>query len=296
MSRVITRQALGISLLVLAIAGCGDPNAQSGFDANSGHPAQWLLSAHKTAALNNVDACTQCHGAELDGGISVVSCAACHVMGIPDTPATPLALVCGYCHGDPPDGTESPNTAGKHAKHVSLAVVDCSACHQGASDGAPGHYDENVVVAFDLPTYEAKSATVDKPTVFTVADNTCSKVSCHGGQTTPSWFTGVIDVNTQCGSCHITGVTEYNSASSGKHDLHVNTKNKACTACHDTIKLRTTHFISLNTPELNRLPAGPAARYSIRDAVNYRYTDDFKCNPEAGGLTGCHDDGKSPWF
>jgi hypothetical protein len=79
-------------------------------------------------------------------------------------------------------------------------------------------------------------------------------VSCHGGKTTPVWMTGVIDVNTECDSCHAFGIAEYNSFSSGRHNSHVNTYGFACTKCHDTARLATSHFTSLNTSTME----GPA--------------------------------------
>jgi predicted CxxxxCH...CXXCH cytochrome family protein len=33
----------------------------------------------------------------------------------------------------------------------------------------------------------------------------CSNVSCHGGQATPNWQTGAINVNDQCSNCHAQG-------------------------------------------------------------------------------------------
>jgi len=91
------------------------------------------------------------------------------------------------------------------------------------------------------PTYNAKSGTA----AYNPASVTCSNVSCHGGQATPNWLTGTINVNTQCASCHISGTAQYNSYFSGRHSLHVGLA--ACTECHDTTKLAGVHFSDLNT-------------------------------------------------
>jgi predicted CxxxxCH...CXXCH cytochrome family protein len=122
--------------------------------------------------------------------------------------------------------------------------------------------------------YNAKSGAAS----FNAASEACANVSCHGGQTTPSWLTGTIDVNTQCTSCHALGTAQYNSYNSGEHSLHVSMF--ACTVCHDTTKLAVNHFTNLGTQAME----GPASA-TINSAVNYNGTS---CNPSAGGLTGCH--------
>jgi predicted CxxxxCH...CXXCH cytochrome family protein len=122
--------------------------------------------------------------------------------------------------------------------------------------------------------YNAKSGSA----AFNGTANTCSNVSCHGGQTTPSWLTGTIDVNTQCTSCHASGTAQYTSYNSGEHAKHVSIF--TCTVCHDTTKLTVNHFTALNTSAME----GPASA-TLATAVNYNGTS---CNPSAGGLTGCH--------
>jgi predicted CxxxxCH...CXXCH cytochrome family protein len=112
-----------------------------------------------------------------------------------------------------------------------------------------------------LNAYNAKSGTV----MYDAASSTCSKVSCHGGQTTPSWLAGAtIDVNTQCTACHAFGTGEYNSFSSGEHDFHVNTEHFPCTRCHDTTKLAVNHFTGLNTQAME----GPASA-TLNSSLNY---------------------------
>jgi predicted CxxxxCH...CXXCH cytochrome family protein len=153
---------------------------------------------------------------------------------------------CTLCHGQPPDGTIFPNTQGTHPIHTSLPNVqnDCNICHSTAA------HNSVVDVTF-AATYNAKSGTAS----LNSATGTCSNVSCHGGQTTPAWANGTLDVNTQCSSCHQSGNTQHNSFNSGFHSFHVNTMRYACTVCHDTSKLATNHFSNLDTP----LFEGPAS-------------------------------------
>jgi len=69
-----------LSLIVTALSGCGDENSQASLEPISGkHLANWLPSGHKATARANVAACADCHGQDLNGGISKVSCTLCHL-------------------------------------------------------------------------------------------------------------------------------------------------------------------------------------------------------------------------
>ena len=69
-----------LSLFVMALSGCGDRKSQASLDPISGkHIDRWLPSGHKETARANIAACTDCHGLDLNGGISKVSCTLCHL-------------------------------------------------------------------------------------------------------------------------------------------------------------------------------------------------------------------------
>jgi len=248
----IKKMIVGLLLLagLLLNIGCGtsDPNSAAAFDSDSGHGADWLPAGHAQAAQEDPAACTECHGSDLSGGISHVSCTPCHLNG------SPFVLTnCTSCHGNPPTANAVPDRAGTHAAHNVLPNVKnvCNSCHSGAGSGTLNHNNGTVDVMF-LSSYNAKSGTA----TYDATGSTCSKVSCHGGQTTPGWLAGAtIDVNTQCTSCHAFGTTEYNSFVSGQHDFHVNTEHFPCDRCHDNLKLSVNHFTSLNTPVME----GPAS-------------------------------------
>jgi len=159
-------------------------------------------------------------------------------------PGGPDYSNCTACHGQPPSGTTYPNVAGQHAVHTALVSVNnsCAVCHAGAA--------HNGVVNLGVTaTFNAKSGTA---TVN--SNNTCSNISCHGGQTTPVWQTGSIAVDTQCTICHASGTSQYNSFASGRHTLHIG-KGYACTVCHNTTKLATGHFSNLATSTFEQDPA-----------------------------------------
>jgi len=226
--------------------------------AMSIHPTSWGIGTgidlnHAAyVASNGTGACANafCHGSTLTGvvgsGPACVS-AACHQNGSPFT-----FTGCTSCHGNPPTGSSPPNRNGSHSAHNAFSggANVCDVCHSGAGTNTLVHNNGVVDVAF-LSVFNAKSGTA----VYN-GDGTCSKVSCHGGQQTPAWLTGTIDVTTQCTSCHVYGTApatpEYNSYYSGQHDYHVNTRQwqSECWRCHDTTKPADVHFVSLNTTTL----------------------------------------------
>jgi predicted CxxxxCH...CXXCH cytochrome family protein len=184
-----------------------------------------------------------------------------------------------------------PDVAGRHSTHNALSGVTgiCTACHDTFDSGTQSHYDHaNARPGKDalrvspgeaafLATYNAKSGAAS----FSATALTCSNVSCHGGQTTPNWQTGTLDVNTQCTSCHASGTAQYNSYNSGRHNQGNHVSN-GCTSCHDTARLAPGHFTNLATATV--FEQAPSA--TLRTALQYNGTS---CNPEAGGLSGCHD-------
>jgi len=76
--------AFGMLLLMgaLLVVSCGTSNPNAVFDADTkSHPADWLPARHMTSAQANSATCEECHGADLSGGISQVSCTTCHLGG-----------------------------------------------------------------------------------------------------------------------------------------------------------------------------------------------------------------------
>jgi predicted CxxxxCH...CXXCH cytochrome family protein len=137
-------------------------------------------------------------------------------------------------------------------------------------------------IAF-LSGYNAMSGTA----AFTAGNRTCSNVICHGGQATPDWQTATadaIDVPNACLNCHVAGTNQYNSYNSGKHEGHVTLfglSASTCKLCHDVAKVNVSgHFQNLATPAFEQ----PATETILPEVLYEGNT----CNPQAGGLTGCH--------
>jgi predicted CxxxxCH...CXXCH cytochrome family protein len=264
--------------------GCEDCHTQftaHPFPSWSGPPT----NSHKTAG-NLGAACALCHGANLlgpsEGGIGQ-ACDDCHTAG------SPLVLSnCTSCHNDPPDGAapggnSRPNRDGSHSVHNALPKVDgvCITCHNGFGTNTNGHYDTSSPASVDgLITYDAKSGMFS----YNSSSRTCSNVSCHGGQTTPDWLTGSLNVASECKRCHSRGTSQYNSYNSGRHYKHVEDENYSCTLCHDPNKLAGSHFIGLDTTGFEG-----SADATIKDALSYDTATNRGCS-----VGGCH--GVERWF
>ena len=260
-------------------AGCENCHA-----TNMAHPTQWrgltvtAPGGHMTAG-NLANACALCHGVNLAPGGVGPACSSCHTAG------SPLTLTnCTSCHGNPPGGATYPNQASAHTVHNALPNVTsvCDTCHNGGGTKTANHdYERTSPFVSFLSAYDAKSGAA----TYNTAAITCSNVSCHGGQITPVWLDGTIDVGTQCTSCHASGTAQYNSYNSGAHDDHIVDALIACTTCHDTTLLAVNHFTHLETTTME----GPASA-TISSALTYTPG----ATPGTGSCTPlCH--GKRDW-
>jgi len=233
------------------------------------HGDPFNTTAHYSVTSSSfTTSCGACHDVSTPSTKGGPVCRTCHIAGSPLT-----ALNCTSCHANPPNGpaTAYPNAAGTHATHIALnrtgTPVTCNTCHNGLGTNTLNHYNrgnarpgDNALrippgdVAF-LPTYSAETGA---SSFNNSASLNCSSVSCHGGQTTPNWQTGAIDVNNQCTNCHASGTAQFNSYNSGEHARHVDqfgaTAN-TCKFCHNTASLAVNHFTTLATPAME----GPAS-------------------------------------
>jgi predicted CxxxxCH...CXXCH cytochrome family protein len=215
--------------------------------------------------------CSTCHDISAPTAMPGPACQTCHIAGSPLA-----ALNCTSCHVSPPNGgapagAAYPNVPGAHAAHIALngagTPISCNTCHSGLGSGTLAHYNRANAIpgenALRVPPGDAAFlATYNAETGASSFDNSaalsCSNVSCHGGQTTPSWQTGTLDVNNQCTNCHVSGTSQYNSYNSGEHTRHLNdfgTSSTTCKYCHNTATLAVNHFTTLSTPAME----GPAS-------------------------------------
>jgi len=269
----------------------GHLHGSSSWEGGANHAVPFLNASHTTASSGNFSStCGACHNET--GGTTKFgpTCTVCHQAGSPLTLAN-----CTSCHAKPPTGTAYPNIARKHAKHNALAGVTnvCTACHSGLDSGSQAHYDRaNARPGLNALRTEPGDVSIiaaydDKPAggpTFSSSALTCSRVSCHGGQTV-NWDTGTINVNTQCTSCHASGTTQYNSYNSGRHTSVGRHVSNGCTSCHDTARLAPGHFTNLATQGFEQAPST-----TLRTGLQYNGST---CNPSAGGISGCH--GSESW-
>ena len=266
-----------------------------------GHAVPFNTTNHFSETSTTFAAdCGGCHAVTgTSPNSSAPLCITCHTAGSPLA-----ALNCTSCHANPPSGatTAYPNAAGAHATHIALnstgTPVTCDTCHNGLGSGTLSHYNRaNARTGKNAlrvpPGDTAFSTTYNAKTGASSFDNSaalsCSNVSCHGGQATPNWQTGALDVNTQCTSCHefgsAPGTPQYNSPYSGKHDINASHRN--CTACHNTTTLSANHFTALGTTAMEG-PASATIGGGATAISNGNYNAATKsCSP------GCH--GTETW-
>ena len=195
--------------------------------------------------------CTQCHGANLDGGTSGVSCnnPSCH--------KGQDWRSCTFCHGTPPSQNNPPTgvggetttgtlAVGRHVAHLNASAthtaIACATCHvvptagnvahaleyqSSASLATTGHHGDVTLSGTAATMTWNVAATQGNPAS---ARGTCIG-TCHsngrGGApvTTPYWAGGNWTTG-NCGNCHAA------IPANGRHDLHVNGEGLACTDCH----------------------------------------------------------------
>lgn len=268
-------------IALVALAACGKVNSDAPpVDSNGKHPVDWI-GQHKNVARVSTSTCSQCHGSDLTGGITQIGCFsttqksvsgfACHATSPAANPTG-----CVSCHSLPPNGTTAPNRANAHAKHLALFGLTCDSCHSGGGSGTVNH--AKGVAAVSLPvTLKAKSITTSFG--YDATSGKCSGIICHGGQPTPIWSGGIINVATDCLKCHEQGsasqAPQYNSFYSGQwsfngsssvnlHKLHLlSTDTKTtpatpivCINCHNISALAAKHFIGLTTSDFEGAPTG----------------------------------------
>lgn len=235
-------------------------------------PLWATAGSHGLAAEEGQSNCFTCHGSQLQGVGTAVSCDSCHASGWRSN--------CVFCHGGnngdtsgaPPvdlhdNLASSITTVGAHRAHLQRTnhpAWDCTQCHVkpssatsaghmfdavndttagaaevglGAGLSPAGNFDASATTCSNLYCHGSGSTNGSAPAFTTMIDS-CN--ACHPDSTTPaSWpsMSGAHDEHLQagvgCASCHAAVVNSSNAIVNP--DLHVNgAKNWACTTCHAT--------------------------------------------------------------
>ena len=116
-------RALGLLLLAALATGCSKDRGTS-FDPDAGHPDDWVAD-HGQSYLRSSAHCTECHGADLRGGVSGVSCfsaalgtVVCHSAG-PEAFIHPDGWGAAGAHGPPAIGSPG----------ATSGLAFCAVCH-----------------------------------------------------------------------------------------------------------------------------------------------------------------------
>ena len=180
-----------VAILVTLTAACATERDRGGAPSEGVHQDGVHHGALGRELGWDLAACRDCHGEDLGGGTSGVSCKDCHE----DSPSG-----CTTCHDE---------STGAHQAHLGPAEVPCAECHTvPARWDDPDHLDGVArVVLGALAARDVTPPRRTEPPSYDPATATCSSVYCHGGTLgdtaatapAPGWYdTGVA----RCGSCH----------------------------------------------------------------------------------------------
>ena len=201
----------------------------------------WYL--HCKISPSGFNACTRCHGANLDGvgGVAgATGCTFCHRNGLPNTLKN-----CTSCHGRPPSGTVYPNIARAHPGHTAINVADkCSECHNGIGSISLDHFtrakNHTTSVQPGAVLFGSFSRTNGVNPAFNEATLQCTNTYCHGAtlsggaNKSPIWNQTDYLTATRCGVCH--GFPPANAAHTGF------TSGTVCKNCHTHVNAANTGF------------------------------------------------------
>jgi predicted CxxxxCH...CXXCH cytochrome family protein len=178
-------------------------------DVDFAHGAGWASrTEHGYSANASLASCRACHGQDLTGGTSGISCNGCHG-------GTAWQTNCTFCHGDatrvaneaaPPVGTqgETATTAtavGAHAKHLSGGAVGpavaCGECHSIPADLS----HVNGTAAVELGAAASRGGLAPAWDGSGCASTYCHGATVRGGTNkAPVWTGG--SSQAACGTCH----------------------------------------------------------------------------------------------
>lgn len=186
---IMRRVGLLVALALAIISGCGTANDDAPFDADAKkHAAGWTEN-HVAASQKNSTSCQECHGSDLSGGISKISCAECHMGGSysahPLAWATPLALNhSGYVISSGASGCANVSCHGANLLG-GVTGPSCTSCHLGGTM-AIHPADWAGVISTKHGEYANANTT-----------SSCANMYCHG-----TGLLGIANISPACNVCH----------------------------------------------------------------------------------------------
>jgi predicted CxxxxCH...CXXCH cytochrome family protein len=240
---------LAISCALLVLTSCSSsPNGQVSFNEKTGKHAETWYVDHRDSYLKNPQDCERCHGADLQGGISHVSCASSAFAGM-------------SCHVHP-TGFATPNshgTAAKSAPTTTSGFRSCQACHGNDFFGgfasrtclnAAGCHGVGVMAPHSPKPWRGN------PWIHTNTDlgNADVCAQCHTNRANTA-LVPIVPAVLGAPGC-------FNSTL-----CHANVS--GCSSCHDSPPQTGTHFVHYNSAPTNTLTYGDTAITSTADAYRF---------------------------
>ncbi len=240
--------ALTISCALLVLAGCSSPNREVSFNDVTGKHGDGWYADHRAAYLKNPQTCIRCHGADLQGGISGVSCSSSAYAGL-------------ACHAHP-TGWEAADPHGAAAKSAPSSTTGfsyCQNCH--GADFAGG---------FTLSTCLNTSG--------------CHGVGVMAPHSPKPWIGNTRTHTTTdpgnaavCAQCHTnranTTLVPMTPAVLGAPGCYNNTLCHAnvagCSSCHDSPPQTGTHLVHYKSAPTDTLTYGDTTISSTADAYRF---------------------------
>jgi len=211
-----------------------DADTDSDTDTDVGyHPDGWSAAdAHGLAAKLQESDCGSCHGEDLTGGTSGISCDPCH--------PSDWRTDCVFCHGGtrdesgaPPvdiDGDASSTSYPEHRSHVFGQLHTpwgCDQCHRTPTDVlSPGH----LFVDDATPAIAEVGMQGGLSPDGTYTSGSCANLYCHGDGAGTLGTVNSGDLTVECGDCH--GSAAQPQRLSGVHAEHME-EGAECDDCHE---------------------------------------------------------------
>jgi len=281
-----------LAVAILFALGCSEQH----------HPDNFSSGAiHGPALKVQTEDCRECHGEDLTGGTSGVSCDGCHS----GASSTAWRGNCVFCHGGvenetgaPPrnlDGTDIVGPFPAHTVHVTGSAIasayDCNQCHTKANDVlSPGH------VFDDTPGHAENDygAGLSPRAAFSRETGECSNAYCHGSGRADDGTVLAVAGPMPCNGCHPTqesGAAGWGNMS-GPHAVHMGSPNVTCASCHSpttadgtTIASKDLHINGLRDVTISEagFQYDPATARCTGTCHNYAHTNLVWIGPGGGG-------------
>ncbi len=173
-------------LLSIGLWACSQGNDNTVLlDATNKHPALWAVAAtggsHPAVYLAKPDGCAECHGNDLRGGITNISCFSAARSGINCHPAGPSGHPAGFA---------APGLHGVNAKSAAVGMLGmafCKNCH-GADYRGAGSANRDCIGCHKLTTPSTNAPHSPAPWrggtrthVTTDPSNAAACATCHSG-------------------------------------------------------------------------------------------------------------------